>query len=111
MRCPTAIVLFRDPVWRTVYIGLKLLQTISRTSEGWKQISAVHAGWQSITAGTVRGDALVHDLPGEFNNPGNLLYVACGRRCAMQLGLCLHKQFMPSRSSCDTVSHRSFIFA
>jgi hypothetical protein len=50
--------------------GLKLLQTISKTSVGWKQISAVHAGWQSITAGTIEGDALVHDLPGAFNNPG-----------------------------------------
>lgn len=52
--------------------GLKLLQIISRTSEGWKQISAVPAGWQSISQGTVQGDALVHDLPGTFNNPGEL---------------------------------------
>lgn len=50
--------------------GLKLLQIISKTSQGWQQISAVHAGWQSIVAGTIQGDALVHDLPGEFNNPG-----------------------------------------
>lgn len=50
--------------------GLKLLQIISRTSVGWKQISEVDAGWQSITQGTVHGDALVHDLPGAFKNPG-----------------------------------------
>lgn len=59
--------------------GLKLLQIISRTSEGWKQISAVHAGWQSIVAGTIQGDALVHDLPGEFNNPGTTLTMVVSR--------------------------------
>jgi hypothetical protein len=50
--------------------GLKLLQIIAKTSQGWKQISAVNAGWQSICQGTLAGDALVHSLPGEFQNPG-----------------------------------------
>ncbi|KAJ1427287.1 hypothetical protein B484DRAFT_77506 [Ochromonadaceae sp. CCMP2298] len=50
--------------------GLKLLQIIAKTSQGWKQISAVHAGWQSICQGTNPGDALVHSLPGAFQNPG-----------------------------------------
>ena len=50
--------------------ALKLLKTISMTSEGWKQIESVRGGWQSITSGTLMGDALVHDLPGGFQNPG-----------------------------------------
>ena len=50
--------------------GLKLLQILSHTSEGWKQISDIKGGWQSITAGTSLGDDLIHDLPGGFNNPG-----------------------------------------
>ena len=50
--------------------GLKLLQTISKTSEGWMQITAAHAGWQSICQGTMQGDALIHELPGAFRNPG-----------------------------------------
>ena len=33
------------------------------TSEGWKQISDVNAGWQGMVAGTMEGDALLHDLP------------------------------------------------
>lgn len=57
--------------------GLKLLQIISRTSQGWAQISAVHAGWQSICQGTLKGDALVHSLPGEFNNPGTYNNICC----------------------------------
>jgi hypothetical protein len=57
------------------HAGLKLLQIISRTSEGWKQISAVNAGWQSIVAGTTQGDALVHNLPGAFNNPGTASFL------------------------------------
>ena len=55
--------------------GLKLLQIISRTSQGWQQITAVSGGWQSISQGTMQGDALVHDLPGAFNNPGILIRV------------------------------------
>jgi hypothetical protein len=47
-----------------------MLQTLSRTSEGWRQISGTQGGWQSICQGTVLGDALVHDLKGELNNPG-----------------------------------------
>lgn len=50
--------------------GLRLLQIISKTSEGWKQIDAIRGGWQSICQGTIQGDALVHKLPGEFQNPG-----------------------------------------
>jgi hypothetical protein len=50
--------------------ALKLLKTISMTSEGWKQLESVRGGWQSITTGTLMGDALVHDLPGAFQNPG-----------------------------------------
>mmetsp|Transcript_31144 Transcript_31144/g.52069 ORF Transcript_31144/g.52069 Transcript_31144/m.52069 type:complete len:533 (-) Transcript_31144:92-1690(-) len=50
--------------------GLKLLQIIAKTSIGWKQIGAVHAGWQTICQGTMQGDALVHELPGAFQNPG-----------------------------------------
>lgn len=50
--------------------GLKMLQTMSRTTEGWKQISDTRGGWQSICQGTSLGDALVHELPGELHNPG-----------------------------------------
>jgi len=50
--------------------GLKLLQLISKTSKGWQQISEVDAGWQTICQGTVKGDALIHKLPGSFHNPG-----------------------------------------
>ena len=50
--------------------GLKLLQLISKTSLGWQQISSVDAGWQTICQGTIKGDALVHQLPGSFHNPG-----------------------------------------
>lgn len=49
---------------------IRLLHLLAKTSEGWKQISDVKGGWQIITQGTTIGDALVHDLPGEFNNPG-----------------------------------------
>ena len=50
--------------------GLKMLQTLSKTQEGWRQISETKGGWQSITQGTTIGDALVHDLPGALHNPG-----------------------------------------
>lgn len=50
--------------------GLQMIQTMSKTSEGWKQISETRGGWQSICQGTALGDALVHELPGHFNNPG-----------------------------------------
>ena len=50
--------------------GLKMIQTISKTAEGWKQITETRGGWQSITQGTVLGNALVHDLPGLLHNPG-----------------------------------------
>ncbi len=50
--------------------GLKMLQMLSKTKEGWKQISDTRGGWQSITQGVTLGNALIHDLPGDFNNPG-----------------------------------------
>lgn len=50
--------------------GLKMIQTLSKTQEGWKQISDTKGGWQSICQGTVLGDSLVHDLPGALHNPG-----------------------------------------
>jgi len=50
--------------------GLKMIQTISKTAEGWRQISETRGGWQSITQGTVLGNALVHDLKGVLHNPG-----------------------------------------
>ena len=50
--------------------ALKLLQMMSRTTEGWKQISSIKGGWQAILQGTAQGNALVHDLPGSLNNPG-----------------------------------------
>lgn len=50
--------------------GLHMLHTLSKTSEGWKQISETRGGWQTICQGSTTGNELVHDLPGEFNNPG-----------------------------------------
>jgi len=50
--------------------ALKMIQTISKTAEGWKQITNTRGGWQAITQGTELGNALVHDLPGALNNPG-----------------------------------------
>ena len=52
------------------YEGLLMMRSLSQTSEGWKQISETRGGWQALCQGTTLGDALVHDLPGEFNNPG-----------------------------------------
>eukprot|EP01039_Chlorochromonas_danica_P009348 gene9348-10320_t len=51
-------------------LGLKLLQLISRTSEGFNQLNKVNNGWQAICQGTELGDELVHRLPGSFQNPG-----------------------------------------
>jgi len=42
--------------------GLKMIQTISKTAEGWRQISETRGDWQSITQGAVLGNALVHAL-------------------------------------------------
>ena len=50
--------------------GLKMLQTLSKTTEGWRQISETRGGWQSICQGTALGDSLVHDLQGALFNPG-----------------------------------------
>ena len=50
--------------------GLKMLQTLSKTADGWKQISETPGGWQSICQGTALGDSLVHDLQGALYNPG-----------------------------------------
>ena len=50
--------------------GMKMLQTLSKTQEGWKQITDTKGGWQSICQGTALGDSLVHDLPGTLHNPG-----------------------------------------
>jgi len=50
--------------------GLKMISTLSKTSEGWKQITETPGGWQSLCQGTSQGNQLVHDLPGELNNPG-----------------------------------------
>ena len=47
-----------------------MIQTISKTAEGWKQISETRGGWQNLTQGTPLGNALVHDLPGALHNPG-----------------------------------------
>lgn len=50
--------------------ALRLLQMISRTSEGFGQLNNIKNGWQMATQGTMLGDALVHSLPGPFQNPG-----------------------------------------
>ncbi len=50
--------------------GLKMVQTIAKTSEGWKQITETRGGWQSLTQGTNIGNQLVHDLPGALHNRG-----------------------------------------
>jgi len=50
--------------------GLRILQTLSTTPEGYKQISETKGGWQSICQGTSLGNALMHELQGEFHNPG-----------------------------------------
>lgn len=53
--------------------ALKLLQIISMTSKGWQQISSIKGAWQRICQGTEKGDSLVHDLAGDFQNPGWVL--------------------------------------
>ena len=50
--------------------ALKMLQALSQHEDGWNQISEVKGGWQIICQGTAVGDALVHDLAGDFHNPG-----------------------------------------
>jgi len=50
--------------------GLKMLQALSRYEEGWRQISDMKGGWQSITQGVSKGDELLHELEGAFHNPG-----------------------------------------
>ena len=50
--------------------GLKMIQTISKTSEGWKQITKTKGGWQNLVHGTDIGNQLVHDLPGSMHNRG-----------------------------------------
>ena len=50
--------------------ALLMIQTLSRTTEGWQQINDTRGGWQSICQGTSLGDALIHELPGPLNNPG-----------------------------------------
>jgi hypothetical protein len=53
--------------------ALKFIQIISMTSKGWDQISSMKAAWQKICSGTEKGNVLVHDLPGAFQNPGWVL--------------------------------------
>eukprot|EP00599_Poterioochromonas_sp_BG-1_P016076 CAMPEP_0173163426 /NCGR_PEP_ID=MMETSP1105-20130129/19917_1 /TAXON_ID=2985 /ORGANISM="Ochromonas sp., Strain BG-1" /LENGTH=211 /DNA_ID=CAMNT_0014083487 /DNA_START=42 /DNA_END=677 /DNA_ORIENTATION=+ len=43
------------------------------TSKGWQQISSIKGAWQRICQGTEKGDSLVHDLAGDFQNPGWVL--------------------------------------
>lgn len=50
--------------------GLKMLRALSKSQEGWDQISKMKGGWQAICQGTAVGDALIHELPGSFHNPG-----------------------------------------
>lgn len=50
--------------------GLKMIASLSKTSEGWKQITETPGGWQSLCQGTTQGNQLIHDLPGELQNPG-----------------------------------------
>jgi len=50
--------------------GLKMLQALSRYEDGWRQISQTKGGWQVICQGTIIGDSLVHELQGDFHNPG-----------------------------------------
>ena len=50
--------------------GLKMLRALSKSEEGWDQISKMKGGWQAICQGTAVGDALIHELPGSFHNPG-----------------------------------------
>ncbi len=47
-----------------VGVGLLMLHTLAKTSEGWEQITRVKGGWQKICQGVPLGDELVHDLEG-----------------------------------------------
>lgn len=66
---------------------LLLLQTLSRTSEGFRQIDSTRGGWQTVCQGTPLGDALLHRLPGALFNEGWCLgessLILCGGREAM----------------------------
>lgn len=65
-----ALKLIHDDEEITIQV-LRLMQTISKTSEGWEMISTTKGAWQLLTQGTTQGDALIHDLPNtEFYNPG-----------------------------------------
>jgi hypothetical protein len=50
--------------------GLKMIQALSKSPEGWKQISDTRGGWMSICEGTTTGNAQIHTVPGYFHNPG-----------------------------------------
>jgi hypothetical protein len=50
--------------------ALKMLQSLSKSEEGWRQISDTRGGWQSIVQGTSQGNALIHSLQGSLHNPG-----------------------------------------
>jgi hypothetical protein len=50
--------------------ALKLISALAKTSAGFQQLSNIPAGWQQVTQGTLKGDELVHALPGPLNNPG-----------------------------------------
>lgn len=50
--------------------GLKMLKALSLSPEGWRQISDTRGGWLSMCEGTTIGNALIHDAPGHFHNPG-----------------------------------------
>lgn len=50
--------------------AIKLIQLLTKTSEGWKQLSELKGGWQLVCQGTTLGDALVHEQPGGLHNPG-----------------------------------------
>lgn len=50
--------------------GLKMLQTLAKTQQGYDQITAMKGGWQLICQGTTLGDALIHDIEGDLHNPG-----------------------------------------
>ena len=51
-------------------MGLKVIRQMSQTKEGWEQLGGIPGAWQSLCQGTVIGNSLVHDLQGDFSNPG-----------------------------------------
>ena len=50
--------------------GLGLVRLLTATREGWTQMEGIPGAWQSLCQGTVNGNALVHDLKGDFANEG-----------------------------------------